>query len=128
MENAWEILDEFINYNDMSDNDPLSRFEERPYERVEESGDYELSYDKEESFVLKEEGSSTCKFTTDSQRHFLHFCNFLSNHGFEKMQLCDPNSYKVEVYKLTDDDADLLAEVFLSMGSFVPQQTSSQVA
>lgn len=124
----FEILDEFYGYDNEGSNDILSRFVERPYVNVEESGDYMLSYDKEEPLVLKEEGSTTCKFTTDSQRQFLHFCNFLSKHDFEKMELCDPHHYRVEVYKLTDDDADLLAEVFLRMGSFVPQQTSSQVA
>ncbi|MBO4723169.1 MAG: hypothetical protein J5629_09625 [Muribaculaceae bacterium] len=113
--------------------DIFDRIGDDIHEEKEDERKNRLSYDfvndtEEEVFVSNEQGLTTCRFITDSQVHFLRFCSFLSKFDFEKMKVCDPHHYMVEVYKLNDESAEFIRDNFLALKNFVPLQSQGEVA
>lgn len=129
MSNSFtEVFDEFVTYGSNADSDPFDCFVEEPYESVEEVENVELSENEEKRSKSKEVGAGFCKFDTASYVHFIHFLNYLSKHGYDKMTVRDKNRYIVEVYRLTNAEADLLMKTFLGMRNLRPVNEVGKVA
>ena len=118
-----EILDEF--YDNTIDNDFSNLIGNDPHEEKEDEKQLELSDSKSER---NPRGTSWCTFSTTSGRHFNSFCHYLHSHGYEIMKSSEDNPYKVYVFGLTKERADLLERVFYGNQRLVPIQSSSKAA